>query len=175
MTYATDRWSGLDFRVALPETWMVEMPATGEPDFGASPAWFLPLLRATSADGCLRLDIGARPMRSGDWLVDRATALLAHQGIELEAPLDPWPMDPFTGLCGRGETGHAAQRRTVRVAFLDEGGRAVQLLFAGQAACVDALQALWPAILRSFRLVPRPVDRPLAMPAAWTAVERRSS
>jgi hypothetical protein len=154
MTYAMERWGGLDFRVALPETWSVEVPAIEAIEFGSGPAQLMPLLRAGDGDGCLQLQVGARPMRSTDRLVQRALALLGHQGIELEQPLREWHVGIFTGLCGRGLSGLAEHRRPVQVAFLDEARRIVQILLTGHAACSQTLDQLWPALLRSFRLVP---------------------
>jgi len=148
------RIADLAFRLAVPSDWnLPELPAE-EVDFSA-PAAFFPLLLAVAPWGAVVLTVAARPGFGDGTLQDWAMFLLSSQELRPTA-FGPvalgWWLGPLQGLGGVARQQQEGMWLEYRFAFLEDGGRLVQIGLLAPEAISASLEPVWQAAMESFAL-----------------------
>lgn len=159
-----DRIAELDFSVALPADWIVhELPAEAA-DFD-NPTVLQPLALVTAPHAALIFAFAARPAYGDGTLLDWARYLLEQN------KLTPSAIGAHEVAGVPAQVGEATQESElgpllVRFAFLEDGGRLVNITLTAPEMLAGAVQQAWFAALESFALAkPRGATPPASAPA----------
>jgi len=144
------RIAELGFTAQLPADWVSHELPNEEADF-ANPTNLVPLAIVTAPHAAIVFAFAARPAYDDGTLDDWATYLLNHNQLQ------PRTMgrDVVAGVVA--VIGEAVQPSdlgpmVVRFAFLEDGGRLVNLTFTAPELLADSVRDAWFAMLQSFTL-----------------------
>lgn len=144
------RIADLGFTANLPADWIAhELPAE-QPDF-SNPTQFFPLAIVTAPHAAIVFAFAARPAYDDGTLHDWAWHLLNHNQLKPRA-LGPEPVAGVPALVGEATQESELGTMVVRFAFLEDGGRLINLTFTAPELLADAVRDAWFELLRSFRL-----------------------
>ncbi len=144
------RIAELDFSVELPADWIVhELPAEAA-DFD-NPAVLQPLALVTAPHAALVFAFAARPAYGDGTLRDWARYLLEQNGLQ------PSAIGAHEVAGVPAQVGEATQESDlgpllVRFAFLEDGGRLVNITLTAPEMLAGAVQQAWFGALESFAL-----------------------
>jgi len=158
------RIADLGFSTQLPDDWIAHELPPEQPDF-TDASKFFPLAIVTAPHATIVFSFAARPAYDDGTLLDWATYHLNHNQLQPRAI----GQDRVAGVAS--VIGEAAQQSeigpmTVRFAFLEDGGRLINLSLTAPEMLADAVRAAWFAMLGSFTLETPKGSRFGAPPAA---------
>lgn len=164
------RLADLDFTARLPADWISHELPREDVDF-SNPTAFAPLAIITAPHAAIVFAFAARPAYDDGTLNDWTTYHLNHNQLQPRA----MGRDRVSGVAA--VSGEAVQSSElgpmlVRFAFLEDGGRLLNLTLTAPEQLADSVRDAWFAMLQSFKLgTPRgsrfPVeDHPDLVPAA---------
>ena len=144
------RIADLGFSVRLPRDWITHELPDEELDF-SNPTRFVPLAVVTAPHAAIVVVFAARPAYDDGTLHDWAHYLLGESG------LTPRAVGAHTVAGVPAVVGEATQESElgpmiVRFAFLEDGGRLVNLTFTTPELLDSAVRAVWFTVLESFAL-----------------------
>jgi hypothetical protein len=146
----SSRIADLGFTANLPADWIAhELPAE-QPDF-SNPTQFFPLAIVTAPHAAIVFAFAARPAYDDGTLHDWAWHLLSHNQLKPRA-LGPEPVAGVPALVGEATQESELGTMVVRFAFLEDGGRLINLTFTAPELLADAVRDAWFGLLQSFRL-----------------------
>lgn len=144
------RIADLGFTANLPADWIAhELPAE-QPDF-SNPTQFFPLAIVTAPHAAIVFAFAARPAYDDGTLHDWTWHLLNQNQLKLRA-LGPEPVAGVPALVGEATQESELGTMVVRFAFLEDGGRLINLTFTAPELLADAVRDAWFGLLQSFRL-----------------------
>lgn len=154
------RVADLGFTVSLPADWVAHELPVDAADF-SDPTKLLPLALVTAPHAAIIFAVAARPAYDDGTLHDWAWYLLKHHGLK--------PRAVATGRIGMlpAIVGEAVQESEmgpmiVRFAFIEDGGRLLNLSFSAPEMLAGAVFTVWEAVRESFALAsPRGSGIPL--------------
>lgn len=144
------RIADLGFTARLPGDWIAHELPTEAVDF-TNPTFLVPLAIITAPHAAIVFAFAARPAYDDGTLNDWATYLLNHNALQPRAVGN----DVVAGV--PAVVGEAVQPSdlgpmVVRFAFLEDGGRLVNLTFTAPELLADSVRDAWFAMLQSFKL-----------------------
>lgn len=144
------RIADLGFTANLPSDWIVHEVPAEEVDF-SNPTFLVPLAIVTAPHAAIVFAFAARPAYDDGTLHDWATYLLNHNQLQPRAI----GMDQAAGV--PAVIGEAVQPSdlgpmVVRFAFLEDGGRLINLTFTAPELLDASVRDAWFAMLQSFAL-----------------------
>ena len=144
------RIAELGFTAQLPADWISHELPNEDMDF-SNPTNLVPLAIVTAPHAAIVFAFAARPAYEDGTLNDWATYLLNHNQLQPRAV----GSDVVAGVAA--VVGEAVQPSdlgpmVVRFAFLEDGGRLINLTFTAPELLADSVRAAWFAMLQSFTL-----------------------
>jgi hypothetical protein len=144
------RIAELGFTAQLPADWISHELPNADADF-SNPTNLVPLAIVTAPHAAIVFAFAARPAYDDGTLEDWATYLLNHNQLQPRAV----GRDVVAGVAA--VIGEAVQPSdlgpmVVRFAFLEDGGRLVNLTFTAPELLADSVRDAWFAMLQSFTL-----------------------
>lgn len=144
------RIADLGFTANLPSDWIAHELPTEEVDF-SNPTFPVPLTIVTAPHAAIVFAFAARPAYDDGTLNDWATYLLNHNQLQPRAI----GLDQAAGV--PAVIGEAVQPSdigpmVVRFAFIEDGGRLINLTFSAPEVLADSVRDAWFAMLQSFTL-----------------------
>jgi len=144
------RIAELGFTAQLPADWISHELPSEDADF-SNPTNLVPLAIVTAPHAAIVFAFAARPAYDDGTLHDWATYLLNHNQLQPRAV----GSDVVAGVAA--VIGEAVQPSdlgpmVVRFAFLEDGGRLINLTFTAPELLADSVRDAWFAMLRSFTL-----------------------
>lgn len=144
------RIADLGFTLPLPPDWISHPLPEEQPDF-SNPTFMVPLAAVTATHSALILAIAARPAYEDGTLNDWALYLLQHHGLKPLA-LGAGTLGGLEALVGEAEQPSELGPMRLRFAFVEDGGRLINLSFTAPEMLADSVGELWASILSDFRL-----------------------
>jgi len=144
------RIAELGFTASLPADWISHELPPEDVDF-SDPVKFFPLGIVTAPQAAVVFAFAARPAYDDGTLHDWATYLLESNQLQPRAI----GHDAIAGVAAvRGEAVQQSDLgpMTVRFAFLEDGGRLLNLTLTAPELFADSVRDAWFAMLRSFKL-----------------------
>lgn len=144
------RIAELGFTASLPADWVAHDLPPEDLDF-SNPILLAPLAVVTAPHAALVFAFAARPAYDDGTLNDWASFLLNHNqlqpraiGLELVANV--------AAMIGEATQESELGPMVVRFAFLEDGGRLINLTFTAPELLADTVRDAWFELLRSFKL-----------------------
>ncbi|MFO1077303.1 MAG: hypothetical protein U1E73_06205 [Planctomycetota bacterium] len=144
------RIADLGFSADLPLDWTAHQLPEEVPDLADLRA-FVPLAVVTAPHAAMVFAFAARPAYADGSLLDWTRYLLEHGGLAPRTIAADTVADVPTVV---GEATQASEMgpMVVRFAFLEDGGRLVNITLSAPELLADTVRSGWFAMLRSFRL-----------------------
>jgi hypothetical protein len=148
--YVPGRIADLGFRIDVPQDWQIpELPAE-DVDF-SDPTRFVPLMLAVAPYAAIVLTVCARPAYENGAVSDWASYLLAINKIE-ESNFETRTVGQLNALTALGRQEQDGTLLETRFAFIEDGGRFLNLSLMAPAMLASSLEGVWTAALESFEL-----------------------
>jgi hypothetical protein len=144
------RLADLGFTAQLPADWIAHELPTEAVDF-ANPTFLVPLAIVTAPHAAIVFAFAARPAYDDGTLPDWATYLLNHNQLQPRA-IGQDQVAGVPALIGEATQDSELGPMVVRFAFLEDGGRLINLTFSAPELLADAVREAWFAMLQSFTL-----------------------
>lgn len=152
------RIADLGFSADLPADWISHDLPAEEPDF-SNPAFCFPLAVVTAPHAAVVFAAAARPAYENGALSDWAGYLLGENGLTPRA-IGAGLAGTLPAICGEAVQDSDLGPMVVRFAFLEDGGRLVNLSFSAPEMLDSAVRDVWFRALASFTLeTPRGATR----------------
>jgi hypothetical protein len=170
------RIADLGFTASLPADWIAHELPGEEPDF-ANPAFFFPLAIVTAPHAAIACACAARPAHDDGTLHDWAMYHLGENQLQPRA-VGRGKIAGVPAVIGEAVQPSEAGSVLVRFAFLEDGGRLLNLTLTAPELFADTVRDAWFGMVQSFTLeTPRgsrfqsqehPDDTPAApIPEPW--------
>lgn len=144
------RIADLGFTAQLPADWIAHDLPEETPDF-SEPAQCFPLALITAPYAAIVIAAAARPAYEDGSLHDWATFLLNHNELAPRA-IGPVDIAGVPALAGEAVQESSMGAMVVRFAFLEDGGRLINLSLSAPEPLADSVREAWFALLSSFTL-----------------------
>jgi hypothetical protein len=148
--YVPSRIADLGFTMATPADWVVPDLPVEEVDFD-DPTKFVPLMIAVAPYAAIALTVCARPAYENGAVSDWALYLLAINHIA-ESDMEPRTIGTLEGMTARGRHEQDGTLLETRFAFIEDGGRLLNISLLAPAALSSSLDSIWNHALDSFHL-----------------------
>ncbi|MCC7395962.1 MAG: hypothetical protein IT455_02735 [Planctomycetes bacterium] len=144
------RVADLGFTAELPADWVShDLPA--EDHDISDPTVFVPLAVVTAPHAALVFTFGGRPAYEDGTLLDWAHYLLQHHGL-IPRAIGRAVVAGVPAVSGEATMTSEFGPMLTRFAFLEDGGRLVQLSLTAPELLADVVQQAWFTLLRTFVL-----------------------
>lgn len=154
LTFATRHFDArvaeLGFSAEMPVDWIHHALPEEDLDVG-NPTAFVPLAVLTAPYAAIVLAVAARPAHDDGTLHDWAWYHLNQQSLQPRA-VGRSPVAGVPGVCGEAVQTSDLGPIVVRFAFLEDGGRLINLTLTAPEGLAGAVQGAWSALLNSFTL-----------------------
>ena len=144
------RIAELGFTAQLPADWINHELPNEDADF-SDPTQLVPLAIVTAPYAAIVFAFAARPAYEDGTLHDWATFLLNHNQLQPRA-VGNAIVAGVAAVVGEAVQPSDLGTMVVRFAFLEDGGRLVNLTFTAPELLADSVRDAWFALLRSFTL-----------------------
>ncbi len=144
------RIADLGFTAPLPTDWIAHSLPAEEPDF-SNPTTFFPLAIVTAPHAAIVFAFAARPAYDDGTLHDWAWYFLKHNQLQPRT-VGPQNIGALPAVVGEATQDSALGPMLVRFAFLEDGGRLVNISLTAPELLADAVRDAWAALLSSFTL-----------------------
>lgn len=145
-----DRIAALGFTATLPVGWINHELPNEEIDFN-DPRRMVPLALVSAPHAMIVFGFAARPAYDDGSLHDWARFLLEHNQLEPRA-IGSETVAGVPALVGEATQPSDVGMLVVRFAFLEDGGRLLNLTLTAPEMFADGMRAAWFAMLQSFKL-----------------------
>lgn len=145
-----DRIAELGFSAVLPADWISHELPQEEIDF-SNPTFFVPLAIVAAPHAAMVFAFAARPAHDDGSLADWAPYHLKHNQLDVRA-MGRETVAGVPALVGEATQPSDLGEMVVRFAFLEDGGRLINLTLTAPALLADVLREAWFAMLQSFTL-----------------------
>jgi hypothetical protein len=145
------RIADLGFTAQFPADWISHQLPQEDPDF-SNPTNLVPFAIVSAPHAAIVFGFAARPAYDDGTLSDWASYLLNHNQLKPRA----LGMDQTAGVpavIGEATQDSELGPMVVRFAFLEDGGRLINLTFTAPELLADTVRDAWFALLQSFTLV----------------------
>jgi len=149
-TFVPSRIADLGFHIAAPADWQVPELPLEEVDFN-DPTIFVPLMIAVAPYAAIALTVCARPAYENGSVTDWAQYLLGINRIA-ESDIQPRAIGALQAITARGRHEQDGTALETRFAFIEDGGRLLNLSLLAPAILSPSLDAIWNTALDSFEL-----------------------
>ncbi|MEO8068285.1 MAG: hypothetical protein ABI599_11385 [Flavobacteriales bacterium] len=146
----TDRVAELGFSAQIPVDWIAHELPPEEPDF-SNPTSFFPLALVTAPHAAIVFAFAARPAYDDGTLHDWAWYNLNNNQLTARA-IGPARIAGVTAMMGEATQPSELGTMVVRFAFLEDGGRLINLTLTAPELLADAVREAWFAMIGSFAL-----------------------
>ncbi|MEO6740290.1 MAG: hypothetical protein ABIP20_08560 [Chthoniobacteraceae bacterium] len=144
------RIAELGFTAQLPADWIAHELPTEDADF-SDPTKCVPLAIVTAPHAAIVFVFAARPAYEDGTLLDWATYLLNHNQLKPRA-IGSDAVAGVPAVIGEATQESEVGTMLVRFAFLEDGGRLINLSLTAPELLADAVRDAWFAMLQSFTL-----------------------
>ncbi len=144
------RIAELGFTAQLPADWISHELPSEEVDF-SDPTLCVPLAIVAAPHAAIVFASAARPAYDDGTLHDWASYLLDHNRLQPSA-IGPGEIAGVPALVGEAAQDSELGPIVVRFAFLEDGGRLINLTLSAPELFADTVRAAWFAMLQSFTL-----------------------
>ena len=144
------RIAELGFTAQLPADWIAHELPPEEPDF-SNPTNCFPLAIVAAPHAAIVFAFAARPAYDDGTLLDWATYLLNHNQLKPRA-IGADIVAGVPAMIGEATQESDLGTMLVRFAFLEDGGRLINLSLTAPEQLADSVQAAWFGMLASFTL-----------------------
>ena len=144
------RIAELGFSAQLPADWIAHELPPEEPDF-SNPTNCFPLAIVAAPHAAIVFAFAARPAYDDGTLLDWATYLLNHNQLKPRA-IGADIVAGVPAMIGEATQESDLGTMLVRFAFLEDGGRLINLSLTAPEQLADSVQAAWFGMLASFTL-----------------------
>ena len=144
------RIAELGFTAQLPADWIAHELPSEDVDFSV-PKKCVPLAVVTAPHAAIVFAFAARPAYDDGTLHDWTWFLLNHHQLEPRA-IGPGSVAGVGAMIGEATQESELGTMIVRFAFLEDGGRLVNLSLTAPELLADAVRDAWFAMLESFTL-----------------------
>jgi hypothetical protein len=144
------RIADLGFTADLPKDWISHPLPEEAPDF-SNPTQFVPLAVVTAPHAAMVFAFAARPAYEDGTLHDWALYMLANGGLAPRA-ISSDTVAGVPAVVGEATQESELGTMVVRFAFLEDGGRFLNLTLSAPELIADTVRSGWFAMLRSFHL-----------------------
>ena len=144
------RIADLGFTAPFPADWIAHELPEEAPDF-ADPSKCFPLALLTAPYAAIVFAAAARPAYEDGTLHDWAWYLLGENGLQPRA-IGPVEIAGVPGMAGEAVQDSELGRMVVRFAFLEDGGRLINLSLTAPEPLADSVRSAWFSLLSSFTL-----------------------
>jgi hypothetical protein len=144
------RIADLGFQMAVPQDWQIPELAAEDVDF-SDPTKFVPLMIAVAPYAVIALTVSARPAYENGAVSDWAAYLLAINKIE-ESDFAARSVGQLNAMTALGRQEQDGIRIETRFAFIEDGGRLLNISLMAPAMLSSSLDEVWATALESFEL-----------------------
>jgi hypothetical protein len=144
------RIADLGFSVRLPAGWKSHDLTEENPDF-TNPVTFVPLTVITAPHSVMVFTFAARPAYDDGTLVNWAHYLLEQNRLK-PSTLGAGNVGVHEAIIGEAVTDTDLGAMRVRYAFLEDGGRLINITFSAPEELADSMSPAWAEMLQSFKL-----------------------
>lgn len=144
------RIAELGFTAQLPADWIAHELPTEDADF-SDPTKCVPLAIVTAPHAAIVFVFAARPAYDDGTTLDWATYLLSHNQLKPRA-IGSDAVAGVPAVIGEATQESEVGTILVRFAFLEDGGRLINLSLTAPEILADAVRDAWFAMLQSFTL-----------------------
>jgi len=144
------RIADLGFTAQLPADWIAHELPQEDVDF-ANPTFLVPLAIVTAPHAAIVFAFAARPAYDDGTLHDWAAYLLNHNQLKPRA-IGSHQVAGVPAVVGEATQESELGLMVVRFAFLEDGGRLINITFSAPELLADAVRDAWFEILKSFKL-----------------------